>query len=407
MLGNRRVLIIEENGTVPLDTRVWQEATTLRDAGWSVTVICPAPLGVDPGRQASRMAVQPEDLHGITVYRFPLIFATGGVTSYLAEYLVAAAAIVRLSWRVWRQNPFNIIHFCNPPDIFFPLAILFRLLGARVVFDHHDLFPEMIAWRYSGMVGRLLYAAARLAEYFTFHSANAIISTNQSYRQIALVRGRVSENRVVILRNGPKSDEFGPVEPVAALRQGSRYLACFAGLMGFEDGILELLSSIRYIVHECGRRDILFALLGDGPIRPQALAQMKAWGLGAVVDMPGMILDRLVLRQYLSTADVCLSPEPLTPLNAHSTFIKIGEYMAVGKPIVAYDLQETRYTAQEAAIYIAPGNVPEFSQAILALLADPEQRRRMGEFGRERFLNCLSWEHQKQHLFQAYTLAMA
>ncbi len=177
--------------------------------------------------------------------------------------------------------------------------------------------------------------------------------------------------------------------------------------MGYEDGVLELLASIRHIVYDMGRRDILFTLLGDGAIRPKALAQVKAWGLEAVVDMPGMIRDNLVLRQYLSTADACLSPEPLTPLNARSTFIKIGEYMAMGKPVVAYDLQETRYTAQEAAVYVVPGNIQEFGQAIVTLLADPERRRGMGEFGRQRFLNYLSWDHQKQNLFQAYAIALA
>lgn len=406
MSKNRRVLIVEENNTVPFDPRVWQEATTLRDAGWSVTVICPAAIGVAPDQNALGKPVKREDLDGVVVYRFPLIFANQGVASYLSEYLSASLAIIQLSWRVWRNERFNIIHFCNPPDIFFPIGLFYRLLGVRVVFDHHDLFPELIAWRYSGLAGKLLYLLSRVTEYLTFHSANVIISTNQSYRQIAIGRGRVAENRIVVLRNGPKSDEFAPVESIPALKRGLRYMACYAGVMGYEDGVLELLSSIRYIVHELGRRDILFTLLGDGAVRPQALAYVRAQGLEAFVDMPGMIHNNLVLRQYLCTADVCLSPEPLTPLNAHSTFIKVGEYMAVGKPVVAYDLRETRYTAQEAAIYATPGNVQEFGQAIATLLADAERRRCMGEFARQRFLTCLSWDHQKQNLLQAYTVAL-
>lgn len=406
MSKNRRVLIIEENNSVPFDPRVWQEATTLRDAGWSVTVICPAAIGSDPDQNALRRRVKREDLDGVVVYRFPLIVAEQGVSSYLSEYLAASVAIIRLSWQVWRQDRFDIIHFCNPPDIFFPIGLFYRLLGARVVFDHHDLFPELIAWRYSGLAGKLLYVISRMTEYLTFHSANAIISTNNSYRQIAMGRGRVAENRIVILRNGPKSDQFVPVEPIPALKRGLRYMACYAGVMGYEDGVLELLASIRYIVHELGRRDILFILLGDGAVRTQALAYVQTHRLEAFVDMPGMIHDNLILRQYLSTADVCLSPEPLTPLNAHSTFIKVGEYMAMGKPVVAYDLRETHYTAQEAAIYATPGNVQEYGQAIVTLLSDAELRRHMGEFARQRFLNCLSWDHQKQNLFQAYTVAM-
>jgi glycosyltransferase involved in cell wall biosynthesis len=328
------------------------------------------------------------------------------VKDYLNEYLTAWTSIARLSWRVWRKERFDIIQFCNPPDIFFPIGLFYRLLGARVVFDHHDLSPEVVKWRFSGLVGTLLYVFARAAEYLTFRTANAVMSTNQSYRKVAMGRGRVPADRVFILRNGPKSEEFVPVEAIPALKRGLPYMACYVGVMGPDDGVLELLASIRHIVHDMGRHDILFALLGDGAIRPQALAQVKAWGLESVVDMPGMIRDKLVLRQYMSTADVCLSPEPLTPLNTRSTFIKIGEYMAMGKPIVASDLHESRYTAQEAAMYVVPGNAQEFGQAIVTLLADPERRRNMGEFGRQRFLNHLSWEHQKHNLFEAYAVAL-
>jgi glycosyltransferase involved in cell wall biosynthesis len=406
-LSGKRVLIVEENGSIPGDVRVWYEATSLRDAGWKTTVICKAGKAILDGKEIPAVIGVADDLEGVTVYRFPLKSAQSGVKDYLNEYLTAWTSIARLSWRVWREGHFDIIHFCNPPDIFFPIGLFYRLLGARVVFDHHDLFPEVVKWRFSGLAGRLLYVFARVNEYLTFRTANAVMSTNQSYRQVAMGRGRVPADRVFILRNGPKSNEFVPVEPIPALKRGLPYLACYAGVMGPEDGVLELLASIRHIVHEMGRRDILFALLGDGAIRSQALAQVKAWGLESVVDMPGMIRDKLVLRQYMSTADVCLSPEPLTPLNARSTFIKIGEYMAMGKPIVATDLQESRYTAQEAGMYVAPGNAQEFGQAIVTLLDDPEWRRLMGEFARQRFLNFLSWEHQRHNLFQAYAVALA
>lgn len=405
MSYGKRVLIVEENSYIPLDNRVWHEVTTLRDAGWQTTVICPAAQGFNGDEKAPFGTV--EDMGGVTVYHFPLNFAEAGIKSYASEYITALVSIARLSWRAWRKERFDIIHFCNPPDIFFPIGLFYRLLGARSVFDHHDLFPELVAWRYSGLAGKLLYAVARMTEYLTFRSANAVISTNQSYRKVAMGRGGVPEDRIVILRNGPISNEFVPVESTPALKRGLPYMACYAGAMGYEDGVLELIASIRYIVHEMGRHDILFTLLGDGAIRPQALAQAKAWGLETVVHMPGMIHDNLVLRQYLSTADVCLSPEPLTPLNAHSTFVKVGEYMAIGKPVVAFDLPETRYTAQEAAIYVAPGDIQEYGRAIVSLLADPERRRLMGEFGRQRMLNDLSWDHQKQNLFQAYAVALA
>jgi glycosyltransferase involved in cell wall biosynthesis len=407
MSDSRKVLIVEENSFVPLDVRVWYEATTLRDAGWRVTVICPEAKDADRGKELSRATGTPEDLDGVTVYRFPLTFAEHGVFSYLGEYLSAFISIAGISWRVWRDGHFDIVHFCNPPDIFFPMALFFRLLGARAIFDHHDLFPEFVASRYHGLTGRLLYVVARITEYLSFRIADAVISTNDSYRQIAKERGGVPEDRVVVVRNGPRIDEFVPVEPVHALRRGFPYMACYAGVMGPEDGVLELIESIRYIVHDLGRRDILFVLLGDGGVRPHALAKVEAWGLESFVDMPGMIHDKLRLRQYMSTADVLLSPEPLTPLNAKSTFIKIGEYMAMSKPIVAYNLDETRQTAQEAAIYAEPGNIEEFGQAVVTLLHAPERRRRMGETGRQRILNHLGWEHQQKDLLRVYAIASA
>ncbi len=406
MSSSRSVLIVIENSYVPVDPRVWSEATTLRDAGWQVTVICPAVSGIFAEKTPTRIGT-PYDLEGVTVYRFALDWAEKGIKSYIWEYLSAFVSISRLSWSVWCDRHFDIIHFCNPPDIFFPIGLFYRLLGARFVFDHHDLFPEQLCYRYSGIATRFLYTAARVTEYLTLRSANAIISTNESYRKIALHRGGISENRVVVLRNGPRTDTFVPVEPLPELKQSFPYMACYAGCMGNEDGVLELLASIQYVVCKAGRRDILFALLGDGIIRCRAISQVRAWGLESFVSMPGMIRDNLLLRQYLSTADVCLSPEPFTPLNANSTFIKIGEYMAMGKPIVAYDLSESRFTAQGAAVYVAANNVDEYGRAIVDLLMDHERRQAMGHLGRERILSELSWEHQKHNLFRAYDIALA
>jgi glycosyltransferase involved in cell wall biosynthesis len=405
MRNSKVALIVEENSAVPLDKRVWYEATTLRDAGWQVAVLCPKFLNTPNEGKTISWTFDPEILEGVSIYRFPLVRAQG-VVGYLGEYLSAFLAIARVSWRIWQELHFNVIHFCNPPDIFAPIAMFYRLLGARVVFDHHDLFPELVLWRYQGLVARFFYAVARLGEYMTFRSANAVMSTNESYRRIAIDRGQVPSNRVIVVRNGPKKDQFVPVDPVPSLKRGFTYMAAFAGVMGPEDGVIELLQSIRYLVKDLERQDILFVLLGDGAIRAQAQADLQSWGIEGFVDFTGMIHDDFLLRQYLCTADVLLSPEPLTPLNNHSTFIKVGEYMAMEKPIVAYKLPETQYTAQDAAIYIEPGDTQAFGQAILNLLDDPHRRQNMGEFGRKRVLESLSWESQKDELLRAYEIAI-
>lgn len=401
-----RVLIVEENSSVPIDRRVWYEATTLRDAGWQVTVICPDAKGAHAGRVIDRQRrPKHEILEGINVYRFPLTFAERGMASYIREYLMAFVYIAWLSWKVWRKHGFDILHVCNPPDIFFPLGLFYRLLGASFVFDHHDLFPENVTWRYRKLSGRVLYTLARIAEYLTFRSANAVIATNESYRRIAIERGSVAADRVIAVRNGPKIEAFAPVGPIVSLKRGFAFMVCFVGVMGDEDGMQEMLNVMRHVLGDLGRRDILFALIGDGASRSHALTSVTAEGLHPFVDMPGMIRDDLKLRQYMSTADVFVSPEPLTPMNTRSTFIKIGEYMAMGKPIVAFDLGETRYTARDAACYVTPGDMKGFGQAIVDLLDDPERRRQMGAKGRQRILSELGWEHQSQHLFRAYALA--
>lgn len=400
--NNRSVLIIEENSRVPNDVRVWYEATTLRDNGWEVTVICPASSIDSESSGQSFGDIESVDLEGINVYYFPLRNAKEGVLAFFEEYLSAFVTISRLSWRVWQKKHFEVLHICNPPDMFFPIALFYRLLGAGVIFDHHDLFPEFISHRYGGWVGKILYVVARAMEYLTYQSTHLTITVNQSYGRLAISRGNVSPDNLFIVRNGPKVKEFSPVEPSPELKKGFPIMVSYLGVMGYGDGVPELLDSIRYVVTELGRRDILFALIGDGAKRAEAIQKIHEWGLDEYVAMPGMIKDRQVIRQYLSTSDICLSPEPLTPLNLHSTFIKVGEYMAIGKPIVAFDLAETRWTAEDAAIYVEPGDIQEFGRAIANLADQPEKRSRMGEFGLKRILDILSWEHQEKNFLQAY-----
>jgi glycosyltransferase involved in cell wall biosynthesis len=405
MSEGRRAVIVEENSAVPMDIRVWYEATALRDAGWDVTVVCPVGWDGLWYGDGSGPAGAPEHLEGVSIYRFRLDQAQRGALSYLREYASAFLSIAQVCWRIWRKDPFDTIQFCNPPDIFFPIALFYRALGARVIFDHHDLFPELVAEQFPGPLGKAFYALARMAEFLTFRVSHIVMSTNESYRRIAVGRGKIPRDRTAVVRNGPKIGQFVPVDADPAMRRGFRFLACYAGGMGFQDGLMELVAAIRYVVQEAGRHDVLFVLLGDGAARSQTLAALKRWELDQVVDMPGMIRDKALLRCYLSTADVLLSPEPLTPLNTRSTFVKVGEYMAMGKPIVAFDLVETRMTAGEAAVYVRSGDTCAFARAILALLEDPERRELMGEIGRQRILSQFGWEHQEPSLLQAYEMA--
>ncbi len=394
-------LLIVENNSVPMDRRVWYEATSLRDAGWQVTVICP-----QDSTEKSIHLKNPQNLEGIKVYRFPLKFASGGPTGYFKEYTQAFFWIFRLSIQVWLEKHFDIIHICNPPEIFFPIGYLFRMLGARFLFDHHDLFPELIRGRYSGTSGKILHLFALWMEFLTYKSANIVITTNEFYRQIALERNRVKAEKIIVVRNGPKIAQFIPTEPVQALKKGYQFMVSFVGIMGEDDGVLEFIEVIRYIVNDLGRRDILFVLIGDGAVRLPAENKLSQYGLRDSVSLPGFIKDDLVLRQYMSTTDIFVSPEPPNPMNNCSTFIKIGEYMAMGKPIVAFDLKETRVTAQEAAVYATPGDIQSFGKFIITLIADPNKRHSMGKIGQQRIQDVLGWEHQVKKLLKVYRMLL-
>jgi glycosyltransferase involved in cell wall biosynthesis len=396
----RSVLIIVENQPYFTDTRVKSEAAALREAGWRVHVICP---DVSPRRPGERPPLYlSRELDGVMVRSYRTDFATRGLIGYLKEYLGSLFHIARLSLRVFRSDGFAVVHLCNPPDILFLVGAFYKLLGRRVIFDHHDLFPEMILSRHKGMARRVLYRASRILEFWTFRTADAVLSTNQSYRAVAVGRGRVREEDVFVVRNGPRAGEIVPLAPEPALKKGLPYMACYAGIMGLEDGVLELMQVIRHIVGQRRRTDILFCLLGDGAARAEAAELVRAWDIQRYVDMPGMVLDRPLFCRYLSTADIMLAPELSNPHNNKSTFIKIAEYMAMEKPIVAYDLVETRLTAGDAAVYVRSGDGEAYATAIVTLMDDPARRASMGRIGSDRVKTRFQWEHQKGHLLRAY-----
>jgi glycosyltransferase involved in cell wall biosynthesis len=394
---DRSVLIIVENQSYFTDTRVKAEARSLRDAGWRVHVVCPGQPEGRGGRANEEILVD-----GVSVHPYRVKFAARGIIGYAQEYLGSLFHTTRLALRLRRSRGLSVVHLCNPPDILFIPGLLLKWRGVKVIFDHHDLFPEMILSRHKGLLRWVLYRFARLLEYLTFRAADAVLSTNESYKSIAVGRGRLDARDVFVVRNGPPAGEFAPLPPMPSLKKGFPLMACYAGIMGPEDGVLELMDVIREVVLGRGRTDVLFCLLGDGAAKTEAERRARAWGLGACLDMPGMIHDRDLFRRYLSTADVMLAPEISNPHNDKSTFIKIAEYMAMGKPIVSYDLKETRFTAGEAAVFVASGDARAYAEAVIGLLDDPERRRRMGEIGIERIRDVFQWKHQERRLLEAY-----
>jgi len=396
MASAGKVLIIVQNLPVPFDRRVWLEANTLREAGYAVSVISPA----DKKNKYPPGHVVLNDIH---IFRYPAPPEAQGTLGYIVEFAYCWLLTALLTVRVWLTRGFDVIHACNPPETFWLLALPFKLLGVRFLFDHHDLSPEMYVAK-GGRPGGLLHRGLLWLERATFRAADVVITTNQSHRRIAMERGGVPAERIFVVRSGPDFERLKllPAEP--ELKNGRPFLACYLGEMCKQDGVDYLLRAIRLLVDR-GRTDIRFVLMGGGPELDELRALNRELDLEAHVTFTGRVSDHDLCR-YLSTADVCLDPDPYTEWADQSTMNKIMEYMAFGKPIVAFDLREHRFSAQEAALYARPNEIGAFADLVEELLADENRRAAMGRFGVERVRTALAWDFSKPVLVEAYWAAL-
>ncbi len=388
--AGRRVLIIVENLPCPFDRRVWQEARTLRAAGYSVSIICPKGKGYEKGF---------EEIDGIAIYRHAQPFEGNGALGYLAEYTWALAAEFALSVRVLFEQGFDAIHACNPPDTLFLIGGFYKLFGKKFLFDHHDINPELYEakFRRRDFFYRLMLALERM----TFKTADVSVATNESYRRIAIERGGKSPGRVFVVRSGPDLSRLKILPPVPELKKGRRFLVGYVGVMGRQEGIDGLLQAAHHIVHEMGRTDVHFGLVGGGTELSAMRALAKALNVDDFVTFTGRVPDSELLAM-LNTADVCVNPDVANEMNDKSTMNKIMEYMALGKPIVQYDLIEGRVSAQDASLYAQRNDPQDLARKLIDLLDDEPLRKRMGEIGLDRVKTKLSWEHEAPRLLAAY-----
>ncbi|MBQ1162213.1 glycosyltransferase family 4 protein [Streptomyces sp. A73] len=388
----RRALILVENLSVPFDRRVWQECTTLRDAGWTVHVICP---------RGEKRDTEPEaEIDGVRIHRYPLRAATGGPAGYLREYGSALWHTVRLARRI---GPVDVVHACNPPDLLFLPALWLKRRGARFVFDQHDLVPELYLSRFDRGAD-LLYRAVCALERLTYRAADVVLATNESYRDVALHRGGRRPGDVFVVRSAPDIDRFHAVPPEPELKRGKPHLLCYLGVMGPQDGVDYALRALAKLRDEFKRTDWHAVFVGGGDTFDAMVELSGRLGLTGQVEFTGRVPDADLVR-YLSTADVCLSPDPRNPLNDLSTMNKVLEYMVMGRPIVSFDLKEARVSAGDAAVYASADDEAEFAGLIALLLDDPQRRARMGKIGQERISGQLSWRNSQASLLAAYDVA--
>jgi glycosyltransferase involved in cell wall biosynthesis len=386
-----RVLIIVQNLPVPFDRRVWLECQALTSAGYRVAVVCPK------GRDDPAYEV----IDAVELYKYRPYAPGGSKVSFIAEYVYSFLTTTRGALKARRSGRFAVIQACNPPDIFWPLASAFRMLeGTRFVFDHHDLCPELYQSRFVDGP-KLPYKGLLALERRTHRTADHVIATNDSYRQIAMTRGGKRADEVTVVRTGPDLRRLRPGEADPELRRGHRFLVAYIGVMGPQDGVDIVVRVADIVVNKLGRDDIAFALIGSGDCFDDLVALRDELGLTGHVEFTGRAPDELVMR-IMSTADAGLSPDPKNPLNDVSTMNKTMEYMVFGLPVVAFDLRETRVSAGNAAVYVKPNDEREYAEAIVALMDDEPRRALMGKQGRERIEQELSWDHQESAYVGVY-----
>ena len=386
-----RVLMLVENNPYPQDTRVRLEAEALHRAGYQVTVISPAARG-----QAWR------ELQGsVCVYRFPMPFEARGFWGYLWEYFYSTAAMFMLSLLACIRGGFDVIHAANPSDTLVFIAIFYKIFNKRFIFDHHDLSPELYDANSGGKGNPLVFHTLLFLEQLSCRVADHVIATNESYRQLEIGRGGAAADRITIVRNGPDLSRFPAPRQSPSSPPDGKIRIAYVGEMGIHDGLDHLLRALRHLLYDLERTDFSCVLIGRGAALPSLQALKDELGLGDWVQFTGWISEADKLR-YLSQADICVDPDPWNPFNDRSTMIKVAEYMALGKPVVAFDLRENRYTAQQAALLTRPNDELEFARAIAQLMDDPARRRAMGRFGRRRVETDLAWSHSVAHLLSAY-----
>ena len=396
MSEKRRVLILVENLPSPFDRRVWQEATTLHANGYGVSIICPTGKGYEKYY---------EEIDGIHIYRYDLLVEAEGAKGYAVEYSAALWHTFRLAWKVRREQGFDVVHACNPPDLLFLIGGFFKLFfRTKFLFDHHDINPEL----YEAKFGRrdFFWKLMVWLERMTFKTADVSIATNESYKKIAIERGGMNPNKVYVVRSGPKLDRLKIIPAVDALKMGRKYLVGYVGVMGKQEGIDLLLQAAQYMIKELGRTDVHFGLVGGGTSLDDMKQLATEMGIADYVTFTGRVPDQALL-EMLNTADVCANPDVANEMNDKSTMNKIMEYMALGKPIVQFDLAEGRFSAQEASLYAAKNDAVDMARKIVELLDDPERRARMGEFGRNRVINQLEWQFEVPKLLAAYDVLFA
>ena len=392
-----RVLILNQNATVPPDQRVWPEAQALTARGYEVHIICPLGKGYPLRR---------ENIDGIRVYRYSPGPEGRSINGYLREYTVAILSLLFLTLVIRARRRIDVVMICNPPDLLFVVAMPLMALGARLVYDHHDACPELMIAK-GFRAGSWAVRLNTLFERLTYRACDVSLEPNESFCDIAFERGHMRQEDTFVVRNAPRSTRFAESRADDKYRCGREHMVAYVGMMAIQDGLDYLIDAAHVIVADWQRNDIQFVLVGSGPELERLRERVRAINLGDYMTFTGFISDPVALGSVLKTADVCVGPDPVNPMNNISSMHKTVEYMLLRKPIVQFDLCEGRATAGEASLYAASNDATDFAKSIVRLVDDPEMRARMGGIGFQRITTELNWDAQVPSLLAAFERALA
>jgi glycosyltransferase involved in cell wall biosynthesis len=398
--GRNRVLIVVQNLPVPFDRRVWLEATTLAQNGYRVSVICPKMRGFNRGR---------ETLEDIEIHRYPLPIDAQGKIGFVLEFLWCFLMTALLSLKVQiAGRGFDVLHVCNPPETYWPLAWFWRVVGKRFIFDHHDLSPEMFAVKFERPAtredGGALFKALLFLERMTFNAAHVVITTNESHKRIAVERGGKRAEDVFIVRSGPDLSRFKVYDPDPKWRQGKPFLIAYLGEICKQDGVDHLVRAVKILRDELKRGDVHCIFMGGGPHQKAIADYAVEIGVEELCTFTGRVSDEDLCR-VLSSADIGIDPDPKNAWSDQSTMNKVIEYMFFGLPVLSYDLHETRVSAGEAGMFVAANDERALANGIVELIDDPERRKRLGAVGYARVREILAWNYSVTPLLSAYRAA--
>lgn len=389
MQNSGKILIIVENLPVPFDTRVWQEATTLAANGYIVSVISPKGKSYTKDREV---------LQGVNIFRHDAPPEGNNAIGYFREYSWTLKEELRLAKLIYKEIGFDVIQGCNPPDDIYMVAKHFKKYGVKYVFDHHDICPELYEAKF-GKTGGIFYKGLCYLERKTYKNCTFAFVTNESYKKIAIERGHMDPNKVIILRSGPRLERMKIQPACEEIKRGFKYMVGYVGVIGQQEGIEYMLEAAKYIKER--DNNVFWGIVGGGPHLDALKSKAHDMGLDTCVEFTGRVSDEDMLK-YLNTADVCVNSDEYNSMNDKSTMNKIMEYMSLAKPIVQFDLTEGRYSAQEASVYAKPNDSEDMAKKIIGLLEDPEKRKKMGEFGHNRVVNELAWDHTSKSLLDGY-----